>query len=231
MAEWGEETEGSNGVFLQDDLNRPIKVESIMSEGHTLPTVVRGFVDGVLSTDGAYPPRPFLRRVRIAATDAAPKLKDASKNSARDLVVWTRQGSSLRALLVITVGSITLVSVTAVSVFMLFLLAATANAVVISFFVSLAAAGGFLAFFFACLTAIYVGVLCVAFFVISTVTVSAIIATLIATVSAYSIGYLLLFFLNLRFSLLCLACDILPLLLRPNLPWLDWILSVSMVCC
>ncbi|KAJ4792950.1 voltage-dependent L-type calcium channel subunit [Rhynchospora pubera] len=181
MAEWGEETEGSNGVFLQDDLNRPIKVESIMSEGHTLPTVVRGFVDGVISSDGAYPPPPFLRRVRIAATDAAPKLKDASKNSARDLVVWTRQGSSLRALLVITVGSITLVSVTAVTVFMFFLLAAMANAVVVSFFVSLAAAGGFLAFFFACLTAIYVGVLCVAFFVISTVTVSAIIATLIAT--------------------------------------------------
>lgn len=64
---------------------------------------------------------------------------------------------------------------------MFLLLAATTNAVVVSFFVSFAAAGGFLAFFFACLTAIYVGVLAVAFFVISTVTVSAIIAIFIAT--------------------------------------------------
>lgn len=64
---------------------------------------------------------------------------------------------------------------------MFLLLAATTNAVVVSFFVSFAAAGGFLAFFFACLTAIYVGVLAVAFFVISTVTISAIIAIFIAT--------------------------------------------------
>ncbi|KAF3331609.1 hypothetical protein FCM35_KLT03015 [Carex littledalei] len=181
MAERGDETEGSNGVASPEDLNRPIEVESIMSEGHTLPTVVRGFVDGVLSSDGPSPPPPFLRRVRTAATDAAPKLREASRNSARDLVVWTKQGSSLRALLVITVGSITLLSVTAATVFMFLLLAATTNAVVISFFVSFAAAGGFLAFFFACLTAIYVGVLAVAFFVISTVTVSAIFAIFIAT--------------------------------------------------
>lgn len=106
MAERGDETEGSNGVASPEDLNRPIEVESIMAEGHTLPTVVRGFVDGVLSSDGPSPPPPFLRRVRTAATDAAPKLREASRNSARDLVVWTKQGSSLRALLVITVSYI-----------------------------------------------------------------------------------------------------------------------------
>lgn len=105
MAERSEEAEGSNGVAFADDLNRPIEGESIMSEGHTLPTVVRGFVDGVLSSDGPSPPPPFLRRVRVAATDAAPKLREASGNSARHLIAWTRQGSSLRALLVIAVSS------------------------------------------------------------------------------------------------------------------------------
>ena len=64
---------------------------------------------------------------------------------------------------------------------MLFFLAATVNAIVISFLMALAAAGGFLAFFFACVTAIYIGVLSVAVFVISTATISAIIAVLIAT--------------------------------------------------
>ena len=64
---------------------------------------------------------------------------------------------------------------------MLFFLAATFNAIVISFLMSLAAAGGFLALFFACITAIYIGALSVAVVVISTATISAIIAALITT--------------------------------------------------
>ncbi|RWW28750.1 hypothetical protein GW17_00006744 [Ensete ventricosum] len=46
---------------------------------------------------------------------------------------------------------------------------------------SLAAAGGFLAIFFACLTAIYIGAVSFAIFIISTATISAIIAIIIAT--------------------------------------------------
>lgn len=64
---------------------------------------------------------------------------------------------------------------------MLFFLAATFNAIVISLLMSLAAAGGFLALFFACITAIYIGALSVAVVVISTATISAIIAVLITT--------------------------------------------------
>ncbi|CAH8362204.1 unnamed protein product [Eruca vesicaria subsp. sativa] len=59
--------------------------------------------------------------------------------------------------------------------------AATANAIVISLLVSLAVAGGFLALFFLSLTAVYIGVLSVAAFVISTVTVSALVTVLIAS--------------------------------------------------
>jgi hypothetical protein len=104
MAEQTKETEKSNGVAFRDDRNHSIGVESIMSEGRTLPTLVRRFVDGVISSDGSSPPPPFLRRVRAAANDTAPKLREASRNSARDLIAWTKQGSSLRALLVSTVS-------------------------------------------------------------------------------------------------------------------------------
>lgn len=64
---------------------------------------------------------------------------------------------------------------------MLFFVAATINTVVISLLVSLAAAGGFLALFFSCLAAIYITALFVAVFVISSATISAVIAVLIAT--------------------------------------------------
>ena len=82
---------------------------------------------------------------------------------------------------VLQVGTITLLALTGLLVFTLFFLAATVNAIVISLLVSLAAAGGFLALFFTCVTFIYIGALSVAVFVISSTTISAIIAALIAT--------------------------------------------------
>ncbi|KAJ3694880.1 hypothetical protein LUZ60_000257 [Juncus effusus] len=175
MEDWAEEEKGSNGSPTENP-NRPIKIDS---EGHTLPTVIRGFVDGVFYSGGGG--APIYRRVKSATVEAAPKLREASRNSARDLMTWTRKGSSLRALLVITAGSITLLSLSGLMVFMFFLFAATANAIVISFLVSLAAAGGFLAFFFACLAAVYVGFLSVAIFIISTVTFLTIVGVLIAS--------------------------------------------------
>lgn len=78
---------------------------------------------------------------------------------------------------------------------MLFFVAATFNAIIIALLMSLAAAGGFLAFFFACVTAIYIGALSVAVFVISTATITTIVAVLIATGRA--IYYLFLFLKSL----------------------------------
>jgi hypothetical protein len=68
----------------------------------TLPGVLRSFVDGVWSpgADGD----PLLRRLRTASCESAPRLREASKNSARDLLAWTKQGSGLRAILVISVS-------------------------------------------------------------------------------------------------------------------------------
>ncbi|CAM0952846.1 unnamed protein product [Alopecurus aequalis] len=145
----------------------------------TLPGVLRGFVDGVWSPGASGD--PLLRRIREASWETAPRLRGASMNSARDLLAWTKQGTGLRAILVISVGSITLISLTGLLIFMSFLLVATTNAIVVSVLMSLAAAGGFLALFFACLVAVYVGAVSLAIFVISATVISATVAVMIAT--------------------------------------------------
>ncbi|XP_008806622.1 uncharacterized protein LOC103719253 [Phoenix dactylifera] len=183
MAETDEGRSSTNGVS-RVYIPRPIEIESSGGGcgGETLYAVLRAFVAGVVAPDAtASPPPPLIQRIKASSAKAAPRLREASRNSAHDLLLWTRQGSPLRALLVISVGTITLVALTGLLVFMLFFLAATLNAIIIAFLMSLAAAGGFLALFFACLTAIYIGALSVAVFIISTTTISTIIAVMIAT--------------------------------------------------
>lgn len=97
------------------------------------------------------------------------------------------------------VGIVTLLALTGMLVFTLFFVAATVNAIVISLLISLAAVGGFLAIFFSCLTAIYITLLCIAAFVTFTVTISSIIAALVA---AGIIFYLLFIFLDGNMCLL-----------------------------
>lgn len=126
-------------------------------------------------------PTPLLQRIRNSLADNGPDLRDASRNTGREILLWTRRGSPLRALLVVSIGTIVLLTAMGLLMFMLFFLAATANAIIISLLISLAAAGGFLALFFVCLTAIYIGALSVAAFVISATTISAVISALIAS--------------------------------------------------
>ncbi|KAG0523649.1 hypothetical protein BDA96_07G141000 [Sorghum bicolor] len=147
-------------------------------EEDTLAGVLRSFVDGVWHPDEH---EPLLRRLRAASCEAAPRLRGASRNSARDLLEWTRRGSGLRAILVISVGTITLIALTGLLIFMFFLLVATANAVIVSVLMSLAAAGGFLAIFFACLVAVYIGAVSAAIFAISATVISAVVGVMIAT--------------------------------------------------
>ncbi|KAK8532258.1 hypothetical protein V6N13_131596 [Hibiscus sabdariffa] len=124
---------------------------------------------------------PLLQRIKTSVSENVPRLGEASRNTSRSVLQWTRRGSPLRALLVISVGTVTFLTLTGLLVFMLFFLAATVNALIISFLIALAAAGGFLAIFFACVTVIYVGALSVAAFVISIATISAIIAAVVVT--------------------------------------------------
>ncbi|KAL8472366.1 hypothetical protein ACS0TY_028919 [Phlomoides rotata] len=124
---------------------------------------------------------PLSQRIKASLSDNIPLLRDASRNTAHHVLLWTRRGSPLRALLVVSVGTIVFLTLSGLFVFMLFFVAATVNAVVISLLISLAAAGGFLALFFTCVAAIYVGALSVAVFVICTATISCTVAVLIAT--------------------------------------------------
>ncbi|KAK7300653.1 hypothetical protein RJT34_11501 [Clitoria ternatea] len=110
-----------------------------------------------------------------------PLFPEASRNSARHLLLWSRQGSPLRPLLLISVGTIALVALTGLLAFMLFFVAATINAIFISLLISLAVAGGFLALFFTFVTAIYIGALSIAIIAISTVTFWGVVAIMITT--------------------------------------------------
>ncbi|CAH8364703.1 unnamed protein product [Eruca vesicaria subsp. sativa] len=123
----------------------------------------------------------LLQRVRNSVSENGPKLREASRKTAHEILQWTRRGSPFRALLVITMGTIVLFTVIALVVFTLFFVAATTNAIIISLLFSLAVAGGFLSLFFLSLTATYIGALSVAAFVISTATVSAVVSILFAS--------------------------------------------------
>ncbi|CAL9202367.1 unnamed protein product [Musa hybrid cultivar] len=181
----GETTRTNGGVGADGGLPRPIEIEvgPSASEGElTLYSVICDFLAGVvLPPPEESPPAAFLRRLKFSYYKASPCLREASRNSARDLLLWTRRGGSPRALFVIAVGTITLLALTGLMICMFFLFAATLNAIIISFLVSSAAAGGFLVVFLTCLTAVYIGALLFATFVISTTTISAIVVVLIAT--------------------------------------------------
>lgn len=47
---------------------------------------------------------PLLQRIRNSFAENGPKLREASKKTSREILQWTRRGSYLRALLVITVN-------------------------------------------------------------------------------------------------------------------------------
>lgn len=172
----GEETGRLNG----DDREKVHRRRGEEGE-ETLYGVLRRLTSEIVFPDGEQRGRTtLLHRIKASVAENGPLLREASGNTGRKVLHWTRRGSPLRALLVISVGTITLLALTGLLVFMIFFVAATINAIVISLLVSLAAAGGFLAFFFTCVTFIYIGALSVAVFVISSTTISAIVASLIA---------------------------------------------------
>lgn len=178
------ESERINGVRVSvDDDDTTKKYKGTPRDDETLYVVIHRMITMILFPDPNSRVASFslLQRIKISLSENGSHLRDASRNTGRNVLLWTRRGSPIRALFVISVGTITLLTLTGLLVFMLFFLAATINAIIISLLVSLAAAGGFLALFFACLTVIYIGALSVAAFVISTAAISAIVAVLVAT--------------------------------------------------
>ncbi|GMY24773.1 voltage-dependent L-type calcium channel subunit [Fagus crenata] len=183
-ASYQAEVINGGGTFVEvkgDDSKGPHHHRRVEKEDEeTLYGVFHRLISSILFQTDPAPP-PLLHRIKTSVAQNAPLFREASGNTARNVLIWTRKGGPLRSLLVISVGTITLLALTGLLVFMLFFLAATVNAIVISLLVSLAAAGGFLALFFTCVTFIYIGALSAAVFVISCTTISAIIAALIAT--------------------------------------------------
>ncbi|VFQ95065.1 unnamed protein product [Cuscuta campestris] len=183
------ESDASNGSCVADGAaaigggersNSNVPKRRPRAEEITLFLVLNRIASAVFFPDPDTP-GPLLHRLKASLSQNIPLLPEASRNTARSVYAWTRQGSPFRALLVASVGTITLLALTGLLIFMFIFVLTTINAIVLSLLMSLAIAGGFLAIFFACLTGIYVGALSVAVFAISTTTVLTIVASLIAT--------------------------------------------------
>ncbi|CAI9767050.1 unnamed protein product [Fraxinus pennsylvanica] len=188
MADSSEKTNGASIEGAGDSENigfhTKIKKNSHQEKGEvTLYIVFNNLINAIFfrRPNSSYASAPLLHRIKGSVSENIPLLPDASRNTGRHVLSWARRGSPFRLLLVISVGTIFLLTLTGLLVFMLFFAAATVNAIVISLFMSLVAAGGFLALFFACVAAIYVGALSVAVCVISTATILAVTAVVIAT--------------------------------------------------
>ncbi|XP_023514904.1 uncharacterized protein LOC111779077 [Cucurbita pepo subsp. pepo] len=196
MAEKYDSDDRNGTVPVEEQDRTSHKSKGVYNMDQTVYETLRRLIAEVFSPDKAKGSSLF-QRVKVSITENGPAVEKACRNIGRDVLCWTRRGSPLRALLVISVGTIALLALTGLLIFLLFFLAATFNAVVISLLVSLAAVGGFLALFFACITAVYIGALTVALFVISTATISAIVAVVIA---AGWIGFFCVVWLAIRKS-------------------------------
>ncbi|MFQ6634014.1 hypothetical protein Gotur_012429 [Gossypium turneri] len=172
----------TNGVTLNE--NQRIRKEE------TLYDVLHRSVSMILPDASSTESAPLLQRIKISVSENGPRLGEASRNTGQTLLRWTRRGSPLRALLVISIGSVAFLALTGLLTFMLIFLVATVNAIIVSLLISLAAAGGFLFFSLACVTAIYIGAMSIAALVISIATISAIFAAMIAADIAIAIQYL-----------------------------------------
>lgn len=95
---------GDRGVFV----DAPDKSSS--HHHHTLPGVLYALIATVLFPDHTSPAagESLLQRAKISYSTNVPLLPHASRNSGHHLLHWTRRGSPLRALLVISVSGSTL---------------------------------------------------------------------------------------------------------------------------
>lgn len=102
MAEYEDPIDKSNGVYAEVIENGSHKEE----KGVTLYGVLRRLVAEIFFPDpnSSCGSDPFVRRVKGSLSENFPHLRDASRNSGRDVLHWTRRGSPLRALLVVSVS-------------------------------------------------------------------------------------------------------------------------------
>ena len=96
MAESDDVGEKPNGVFVEQSPDQEL----------TLYGVLRRVVAEIFFPDpgSGFGSGPLLRRIKGFLAENIPLLRDALKNTSRDLLLWTRRGTRLRALLVVSVS-------------------------------------------------------------------------------------------------------------------------------
>ena len=96
MAESNDVGEKPNGVFVERSPDQEL----------TLYGVLRRMVTAIFFPDpgSGFGSTHLLRRIKGSLAENIPLLRDASKNTGRDLLLWTRRGTPLRALLVVSVS-------------------------------------------------------------------------------------------------------------------------------
>jgi len=101
MAENSKGNDNGNGFYVKEE--EELKVKQKKRTGNdSLPEVLNRIASAILfpgpGDDGS-----VIRRIKVSVADNAPLLPEASRNSARDVLLWSRGGTPLRALFVITV--------------------------------------------------------------------------------------------------------------------------------
>lgn len=89
-------TEQTNGSTVDQ------KHSSCSHSDETLHGVLHRLISMIIFPDTLS--TPLLQRIKISVSENAPRLGDASRNTTQSLLDWTRRGSPLRALLVISVS-------------------------------------------------------------------------------------------------------------------------------
>lgn len=99
MAELDSDTEKTNGESYDDSY----KIKQMKDEEVTLYGVLSRLISSILFPDPGTS-SPLVQRIKASVSSSVPLLRDASKNTGRDILQWTRRGSHLRALLVVSVS-------------------------------------------------------------------------------------------------------------------------------
>ncbi|KAK7305659.1 hypothetical protein VNO77_43567 [Canavalia gladiata] len=92
--------ENANGVYVKEEEERLKQGKG--REKKTLPGVLNRIASAILFPE-LVNAGSLLRRVKVSVVDNAPLLPEASRNSAKDVLLWTRRGSPFRAIFVISV--------------------------------------------------------------------------------------------------------------------------------
>lgn len=103
------ESDGLNGVGVPvDDDDATKKYKGIPCDDETLYGVIHRMFTMILFPDSNSRVASFslLRRIKISLSENGSHLRQASRNTGRKVLLWTRRGSPIRALFVISVSTL-----------------------------------------------------------------------------------------------------------------------------